>query len=84
MIESKENNEKIVTGEEIKTIFKTGNSLVVCIPPKYIKNHSIKAGDRVRIYYYDDILYVHPIKEGLNTKFGLIKEILSQGQNSKN
>ena len=84
MKELKENNEKIVMGEEIKTVFKTGNSLVVCIPPQYIKNRDIKAGDRVRIYYNNDILYVNPIKEGLNTKFELIKEILSQGQTSKN
>ena len=84
MTDSKENNEKMVVGEEIKTVFKTGNSLVVCIPPLYIKNRDIKAGDRVRIYYNNDILYMTPIKERLNTKFELIKEILSQGQTSKN
>ena len=84
MTSTKKNNEKMIVREEIKTVFKTGNSLVVCIPPHYIKNRNIKAGDRVRIYYDNDILYVNPIKEGLNTKFELIKEILSQGQNSKN
>jgi len=78
-----ENNEKNVSGEEIKTVFKTGNSLVVCIPPRYIKNRNIQVGDKVRMYY-SDILHIIPIKKGLDTKLEKIKEILSQEQNFKN
>jgi len=57
-----ETSEEEFLDKETRKIIKVGGSLAITLPKEYIEVHSLRAGDKVDLYY-DEILHIEPIKK---------------------
>ncbi len=44
-----------VTSLKVRTIFAAGDSLVVALPPDWIRGNDLQAGDRVEVWYNGEV-----------------------------
>ncbi len=62
--------------EDVRTVYKVGEALVIALPRKYIRAHKLKAGDKVHVIF-NDFLHLKPINpEKLARKAEQVKKLL--------
>ena len=60
-IKMSEKEEERVLGKVTRKLYKVGDSVVISVPPEYLRAHSLKIGDKMDIYF-NEALHAEPVK----------------------